>query len=82
MSVELRPPRADEAPEIAELANRVSGELFGEAEETEATVRMWLTTPDLELGNDYRVALDEEGRLTIVRPTYVVGPHDPTDRFC
>ena len=64
MSVELRPPRTDEAPGIAELANRVSDELFGEAEETEATVRMWLTTPDLELGKDYRVALDEEGRLS------------------
>jgi mycothiol synthase len=49
---------------IAELANRVSDELFGEADETEATVRLWLTTPDLELDEDYRVALDQEGRLT------------------
>jgi len=64
MSVELRAPRLDEATAIAELANRVSDELFGEAEETESTVRMWLTTPDLELGKDYRVTLDQEGRLT------------------
>jgi mycothiol synthase len=49
---------------IAELANRVSDELFGEADETEATVRLWLTTPGLELDEDYRIALDQEGRLT------------------
>lgn len=64
MSVQLRAPRLEEAAAIAELANRVSDELYGEAEETETTVRMWLTTPDLELGKDYRVALDEDGRLT------------------
>ncbi len=63
MSVQLRAPRLDEAAAIAELANRVSDELFGEAEETEITVRQWLTTPDLELDKDYRVAVDEEGRL-------------------
>lgn len=64
MTVELRAPRLEEAAAIARLANRVSDELFGEAEETETTVRMWLTTPDLELDKDYRVALDQEGRLT------------------
>ncbi len=63
MSVELRAPRLEEAAGIADLANRVSDELFGEAEETETTVRMWLTTPDLELDKDYRVALDQEGQL-------------------
>jgi mycothiol synthase len=64
MSVQLRAPRLEEAVVIAELANRVSDELFGEADETEATVRLWLTTPDLELDEDYRVALDQEARLT------------------
>ena len=64
MSVQLRAPRLEEAAVIAELANGVSDELFGEADETEATVRLWLTTPDLELDEDYRVALDQEGRLT------------------
>ena len=63
MSIQLRAPRLDETAAIAELANRVSDELFGEAEETETTVRQWLTTPDLELGKDYRVAVDEEERL-------------------
>jgi mycothiol synthase len=64
MSVQLRAPRLEEAAVIAELANRVSHELFGEADETEATVRLWLTTPDLELDEDYRVALDQKGGLT------------------
>jgi mycothiol synthase len=63
MSVWLRAPRLDETAAIAELANRVSDELFGEAEETETTVRQWLTTPDLELDEDFRVALDDEERL-------------------
>jgi mycothiol synthase len=63
MSVQLRAPRFEEAALIAELANRVADELFGEADETEATVRLWLTTPDLELDKDYRVALDEDGQL-------------------
>ncbi len=63
MSVQLRAPRIEEAATIADLANRVSDELFGEAEETETTVRMWLTTPDLELVKDYRLALDQKGQL-------------------
>ena len=63
MSVQLRAPRFEEAALIADLANRVADELFGEADETEATVRLWLTTPDLELDKDYRVALDEDGQL-------------------
>ena len=29
-----------------------------------------------------RAASESYKQLTIVRPTYVVGPHDPTDRFC
>ena len=62
MTVELRPPRQDEAAEIADLANRVADELFGEHEETEATVRQWLTAPELDLEHDVRLAL-REGRL-------------------
>ena len=29
-----------------------------------------------------RLAAERFDRLTVVRPTYVVGPYDPTDRFC
>jgi len=29
-----------------------------------------------------RTAAQVHDRLTLVRPTYVVGPYDPTDRFC
>jgi mycothiol synthase len=62
MSVELRPPRLEEAAEIAELANRVSGELFGERDETEATVSQWLTAPELDPEHDMRLAV-ANGRL-------------------
>lgn len=63
MTVELRPPTFGDLAEIAELANRASDELYGEREETEATVRLWLTTPDLELDKDFRVAV-QDWRIT------------------
>lgn len=63
MSVDLRPPSLEEAAEIAELANRVSDELFGEAEETETTVRQWLTAPELDPVHDVRLAVAEDGTL-------------------
>ncbi len=59
MTVELRPPRGDEGREIADLANRVSDELFGEREETEATVALWLTAPELQREHDIRLALED-----------------------
>ncbi len=59
MTIELRAPKLEEAAAIAELANRASDELFGEREETEVTTRMWLTTPDLELNEDFRVAVQD-----------------------
>lgn len=59
MSVELRPPREDEVAEIAGLANRVSDELFGQREETEATVSLWLTAPELDREDDIRVAVKD-----------------------
>lgn len=63
MSVQLRPPRLEEAARIAELANRVSDELFGEREETEVTVRQWLTAPELDRKQDIRVAASADGSL-------------------
>jgi mycothiol synthase len=63
MSVELRAPRPDEAAPIADLANRVTDELFGEREETEATVRQWLTAPELDPDQDIRVAVGDDGSL-------------------
>jgi mycothiol synthase len=62
VSIELRPPRVEEAAEIADLVNRVSGELYGEREETEATIQQWLTTPDLDPEHDMRLAV-ADGRL-------------------
>jgi mycothiol synthase len=63
MSVQLRTPRSDEAAEIVKLANRVSDELFGEREETEATVRQWLTAPELDSEQDIRLAVAADGSL-------------------
>jgi mycothiol synthase len=57
MSFQLRAPRAGEAADIADLANRVSDELFGEREETEATVGQWLTAPELDPEQDIRLAV-------------------------
>ncbi len=59
MTVELRPPRTDELAEISELANRVSGELFGQRDETETTVGLWLTAPELDREHDIRVAVSD-----------------------
>ncbi len=63
MSVELRAPRLEEAAKIADFANRVSDELFGERDETEATVRKWLTVPELDPEKDIQIAVDEAGSL-------------------
>lgn len=61
--MKLRPPALEEAPAIAELANRVTDELFGEREETEATVRLWLTAPELDPREDIRIAVAGDGSL-------------------
>ncbi|HET9322435.1 MAG TPA: GNAT family N-acetyltransferase [Gaiellaceae bacterium] len=61
-SVELRPPRLEEFGEIAALINRAAEELYGEREETETTIRLWLTAPELDLEHDVRLAV-HEGRL-------------------
>jgi mycothiol synthase len=56
VSVSLRAPRLDEAAAIANLINRTTQELVGESDETEKTVRQWLTAPELDVDNDIRVA--------------------------
>lgn len=61
--IELRAPSLGEAAKIAELANQFSGELFGEREETEATIRQWLTAPELDPEQDIRVAVAADGSL-------------------
>ena len=62
MSVSLRAPQLDEAAAIAELINRTTQELVGESDETETTVRQWLTAPELDLDNDIRV-VERDGTL-------------------
>lgn len=62
MSGSLRAPRLEEAAAVAELVNRATEELVGESEETETTVRQWLTAPELDVDNDIRVA-ERDGML-------------------
>jgi mycothiol synthase len=60
VSVELRSPRLDEVPAVTGLVNRVSDELFGEREETEESVRRWLTAPKLDPETDARIAVTDD----------------------
>lgn len=56
MSIELRAPTLDDVEALTDFVNRVSDELFGEREETEDSVRLWLTAPDLDPATDARIA--------------------------
>jgi mycothiol synthase len=57
VNVELRAPRLDDLPELADLINRDSEELFGEREESIESLRGWLTGPSLNPATDMRVAV-------------------------
>jgi mycothiol synthase len=57
MNVELRAPRLDELEALTDLINRDAVELYGEREEDEESMRMWLTGPKLDPETDIRVAL-------------------------
>jgi mycothiol synthase len=60
VNVGLRSPRLDQLAELTDLINRASQELFGEREESEASMRMWLTGPKLNPETDIRVAVADE----------------------
>jgi mycothiol synthase len=60
MSVELRSPRLDELAELTELINRDAHELYGQPEESEESVRLWLTGPKLNPETDMRVAVVDQ----------------------
>jgi mycothiol synthase len=62
VSVEVRAPTLAEVEQIAELANRETEELFSERGESAASVRLWLTDPDLDPATDARIAI-EDGRI-------------------
>jgi mycothiol synthase len=57
MTVELRAPSLHDVTALTALVNRVSDEFYGEDDETEDTVRLWLTGPDLDPETDARIAL-------------------------
>ena len=58
----LRPPRDDDFDAMLELMNAHQLAAFGEADATEEDLRLWLTTPYVEVENDIRV-LERDGRL-------------------
>ena len=57
MNIELRAPGLDDLPELTDLINRDSEELFGEREESIESLRGWLTGPSLNPATDMRVAV-------------------------
>jgi mycothiol synthase len=57
VSVELRPARLEDVAAVTGFINRVSDELFGERDETEDSVRLWLTAPKLNPETDARIAM-------------------------
>lgn len=59
MSVELRAPTLDGLPALTDLINRDAAELYGEPEESEESMRLWLTGPSLDPETDMRVAVDD-----------------------
>ena len=64
---------ADESTPLAELADPAT-----DPDSLEMTDQ---TYGPLEAACE-RAAAEAHDRLTVVRPTYVVGPYDPSDRFC
>jgi mycothiol synthase len=57
VNVELRAPRLDELKALTDLINRDAEELYGQPEENEESMRLWLTGPKLNPETDIRVAL-------------------------
>ena len=58
----LRPPRDDDFDAMLELMNEHQLAAFGEADVTAEDLRLWLTTPYVEVANDIRL-LERDGRL-------------------
>ena len=58
----LRPPRDDDFDAMLELMNAHQLAAFGEADATAEDLRLWLTTPYVEVAKDIRV-LERGGRL-------------------
>jgi mycothiol synthase len=57
MSVELRAPTLDDLQALTDLINRDADELYGQAEESPESMRLWLTGPTLNPETDIRVAV-------------------------
>jgi mycothiol synthase len=62
MTFQLRAPRLEDAGGIASVANELAQELHGEDDETEATIRQWLTAPEFD-PDDARAAVAPDGAI-------------------
>jgi mycothiol synthase len=60
--MKLRPPTLDDVPAITRLFNRVTEELFGQTDESEEDVRLFLTSEELDPAEDVRLA-ERDGEL-------------------
>lgn len=58
----LRPPREEDVPKMIELMNAASRAAFGTADTTEAELRRWLTSPEVDPVDDIRLA-EQDGRV-------------------
>ena len=54
--MKLRPPRDEDVPAIVDLMNAASTDAFGTADTTEAELRRWLTSPEVDPNRDIRLA--------------------------
>jgi len=57
VTVELRAPTLDDLHALTDLINRDAAELYGQAEESLESMRLWLTGPTLDPATDIRVAV-------------------------
>ena len=63
MTFELRAPRADEVPAIAEALNARSRALYGSDDVTAGDVRAWFANPAFDLDRDVLVAVRPDGSI-------------------
>lgn len=76
----LRPPLDEDVPAIIELMNAASLAAFGTADTTEAELRRWLTSPDVDPVRDLRLA-EQDGLVVGYADVDPTGT-DPVRNWC
>jgi hypothetical protein len=67
VTVEVRPPRRDEAEAIVEAYNAATQSLYGTAETSLDDLVLWFDSPSLDMERDALVALSPDGRVGAYR---------------